>query len=77
MCRAQNELLCQYVAMAFTETVADLMQQFDGEQLQELIKKLVVLDSEWIPKEKGYSLYIRRSYLWVKLSSKLIAQDRR
>ncbi|KAK8858876.1 branched-chain amino acid aminotransferase [Kwoniella newhampshirensis] len=32
---------------------------FDGKALTELIKKLVVLDSEWIPKEKGYSLYIR------------------
>ncbi|WWD18768.1 branched-chain amino acid aminotransferase [Kwoniella shandongensis] len=32
---------------------------FDGEALTELIKKLVVLDSEWIPQEKGYSLYIR------------------
>ncbi|WWC62927.1 branched-chain amino acid aminotransferase [Kwoniella dejecticola CBS 10117] len=32
---------------------------FDGEALTELIKRLVVLDSEWIPKEKGYSLYIR------------------
>ncbi|KAK6907706.1 branched-chain amino acid aminotransferase [Kwoniella mangroviensis CBS 10435] len=32
---------------------------FDGEALIELIKKLVVLDSEWIPKEPGYSLYIR------------------
>ncbi|OCF35006.1 branched-chain amino acid aminotransferase [Kwoniella heveanensis BCC8398] len=35
------------------------LPQFDGKQLEELIKKLVVLDSEWIPKEKGYSLYIR------------------
>ncbi|ORY31822.1 aminotransferase [Naematelia encephala] len=32
---------------------------FDGDALEELIKRLVVLDSEWIPKEKGYSLYIR------------------
>lgn len=32
---------------------------FDGEALTELIKKLVMLDQEWIPKEKGYSLYIR------------------
>ncbi|WVR06627.1 branched-chain amino acid aminotransferase [Kwoniella sp. DSM 27419] len=32
---------------------------FDGDALTELIKKLVVLDSEWIPKDKGYSLYIR------------------
>jgi hypothetical protein len=31
--------------------------------LTELIKKLVVLDSEWIPKDKGYSLYIRMSIL--------------
>ncbi|WRT68092.1 branched-chain amino acid aminotransferase [Kwoniella shivajii] len=35
------------------------LPNFDGEALTELIKKLVVLDSEWIPKEKGYSLYIR------------------
>ncbi|GFZ50541.1 Branched-chain-amino-acid aminotransferase [Saitozyma sp. JCM 24511] len=32
---------------------------FNGDELTELIKKLVVLDSEWIPKEKGFSLYIR------------------
>ncbi|KAG7529412.1 hypothetical protein FFLO_05684 [Filobasidium floriforme] len=32
---------------------------FDGEQLTELIKKLVLLDSRWIPGEPGYSLYIR------------------
>ncbi|KAL7420583.1 branched-chain-amino-acid transaminase bat2 [Cryptotrichosporon argae] len=32
---------------------------FDGDALTELIKKLVMLDAEWIPKEKGYSLYIR------------------
>lgn len=35
------------------------LPHFDGKALIELIKKLVVLDSEWIPKEKGYSLYIR------------------
>lgn len=32
---------------------------FDGESLTELIKKLVMVDKDWIPKEKGYSLYIR------------------
>ncbi|KAK4684284.1 branched-chain amino acid aminotransferase, partial [Tremellales sp. Uapishka_1] len=32
---------------------------FDGEAVTELIAKLVSLDSEWIPKDKGYSLYIR------------------
>lgn len=35
------------------------LPNFDGEALTELIKKLIVLESEWIPKEKGYSLYIR------------------
>lgn len=34
---------------------------FDGEQLTELIKKLVQVDKKWIPKDKGYSLYIRES----------------
>ena len=37
------------------------MQTFDGEAVVDLIKKLVVLDGEWIPKEKGYSLYLRES----------------
>ncbi|KAK1925683.1 putative branched-chain-amino-acid aminotransferase 2 [Papiliotrema laurentii] len=41
------------------KNMARMNKTFDGEQLTELIKKLVVLDSEWIPKEKGYSLYIR------------------
>lgn len=34
-------------------------QQFDGEALTDLIKKLVILDASWIPSEPGYSLYIR------------------
>lgn len=32
---------------------------FDGEQLIKLIKKLVDIDSDWVPEEPGYSLYIR------------------
>ncbi|WVQ80749.1 branched-chain amino acid aminotransferase [Cryptococcus sp. DSM 104549] len=32
---------------------------FKPEALIELLKKLVTLEKEWIPKEKGYSLYIR------------------
>ncbi|EIW67598.1 hypothetical protein TREMEDRAFT_33395 [Tremella mesenterica DSM 1558] len=32
---------------------------FDPKALETLIKKLVMLDSEWIPNEPGYSLYIR------------------
>nr|ODN92475.1 branched-chain amino acid aminotransferase [Cryptococcus depauperatus CBS 7841] len=35
------------------------LSTFDGEALTELIKKLVMLESDWIPMEKGYSLYIR------------------
>lgn len=35
------------------------LPNFDGEELTELIKKLVMIDEKWIPKEKGYSLYIR------------------
>jgi branched-chain amino acid aminotransferase len=32
---------------------------FNGDALIELIKKLVMLDSKWIPSEPGHSLYIR------------------
>lgn len=35
------------------------LPQFDGKELEELIKKLVMIDSDWIPQEKGFSLYIR------------------
>jgi branched-subunit amino acid aminotransferase/4-amino-4-deoxychorismate lyase len=34
-------------------------QNFSGEHLTELIKKLVALDKDWVPSEKGHSLYIR------------------
>lgn len=34
-------------------------QTFDGQQLIQLIKKLVTLDKAWIPSEPGHSLYIR------------------
>ena len=35
------------------------LPSFDPEELLKCIKELVKLDSDWIPKEKGYSLYIR------------------
>lgn len=37
------------------------LPNFDGEQLTDLIKKLVTLEKKWIPTDKGYSLYIRES----------------
>lgn len=37
------------------------LPNFDGDQLIELIKKLVLLDEKWIPSEPGYSLYISES----------------
>ncbi|CDZ98398.1 branched-chain-amino-acid aminotransferase [Phaffia rhodozyma] len=35
------------------------LPQFDGEALTQLIKRLVMIDSNWIPGEPGHSLYIR------------------
>lgn len=36
-----------------------LLQSFDGQSLLNLIKQLVALDKHWIPKEPGYSMYLR------------------
>lgn len=36
-----------------------LLPEFDGEELTKLIGELVKLDKDMIPKQKGYSLYIR------------------
>jgi branched-chain amino acid aminotransferase len=35
------------------------MQPIDGDVVLELVKRLVDLDRRWIPKESGYSLYLR------------------
>ncbi|KAJ9101835.1 hypothetical protein QFC21_003175 [Naganishia friedmannii] len=35
------------------------LPQFNGDALIELIKKMVMLESKWIPGEPGYSLYLR------------------
>ena len=32
---------------------------FEREELLECIKELVRVDQDWIPKERGYSLYLR------------------
>jgi len=39
------------------------LPDFDGPQLLELIKKLVVLEKRWIPEGFGYSLYIRPTFI--------------
>lgn len=35
------------------------LPHFDPQELLQLVKRLVTLDSDWIPTEPGYSLYIR------------------
>lgn len=35
------------------------LPSFDGKELLECIKELVRVDADWIPDERGYSLYIR------------------
>jgi len=35
------------------------MPNFNGDSYLECLKKLLILDKDWIPQEKGYSLYIR------------------
>jgi len=35
------------------------MPNFNGNEYLECLKKLLILDKDWIPHEKGYSLYIR------------------
>ncbi|KAJ3509075.1 hypothetical protein NMY22_g16417 [Coprinellus aureogranulatus] len=35
------------------------LPNFDGEAMLELIKQLIRLDKDWIPREPGHSLYVR------------------
>ena len=59
---AQIKTLTRRFSTCVNQTAARIaLPTFDGEQLTELIKKLVLLDSRWIPGEPGYSLYIRES----------------
>jgi branched-chain amino acid aminotransferase len=36
-----------------------LLQMVNEDVLITLIKKLITLDKHWVPKEAGYSLYVR------------------
>lgn len=47
-------------AHRFKESCARMcMPEFPEEMFIELVRKLVDIDSQWIPKQEGYSLYIR------------------
>lgn len=35
------------------------LPSFDREELLKCIKRLLVIDASWIPREPGYSLYLR------------------
>ena len=39
------------------------LPQFDGEELIQCIEKLLLVDKDWIHNEKGYSVYIRPTYI--------------
>jgi branched-subunit amino acid aminotransferase/4-amino-4-deoxychorismate lyase len=44
----------------FNNSAARLnLPTFDGPQLLECIKELLRIDEDWIPTEKGYSMYLR------------------
>ncbi|KAG1792113.1 aminotransferase, partial [Suillus subaureus] len=45
------------------------MQPIDGDVVLELIKCLVNLEKRWIPKESGYSLYLRPTVIATRLGS--------
>ena len=49
---------------------------FDGEELQKLIDKLLVLDQGFVPEGKGYSLYLRPTLIGTSASLGVGTPDR-
>ncbi|KAK6465348.1 branched-chain amino acid transaminase [Scheffersomyces coipomensis] len=49
---------------------------FEGEQLQQLIDKLLVLDESFVPKGQGYSLYLRPTLIGTSESLGVSVPDR-
>ena len=45
-----------------------MLQTFDGKELIVCIKKLISLDSEWVPYSKNDSLYIRPTLIGIEVS---------
>lgn len=39
------------------------LPEFDAEELLSCIKELIKVDASWIPSERGYSVYIRPTYI--------------
>eukprot|EP01130_Rhizamoeba_saxonica_P013429 TRINITY_DN5734_c0_g1_i4.p1 TRINITY_DN5734_c0_g1~~TRINITY_DN5734_c0_g1_i4.p1 ORF type:complete len:384 (+),score=79.39 TRINITY_DN5734_c0_g1_i4:39-1190(+) len=39
------------------------LPSFDGDEFLECMKELLRVDSDWVPTEKGYSLYIRPTFI--------------
>lgn len=52
-----------------------VLPPFDEQALLTLIKKLVKIDSRWIPKPQGYSLYIRPTIIGTRPSIGVAASD--
>ena len=49
--------------MSFPALDRRIPQPFNTEELLKLIQKLVAIDSRWIPSGKGYSLYLRPTFI--------------
>ncbi|KAG7660546.1 BAT2 [[Candida] subhashii] len=49
---------------------------FDGEELQKLIDKLLILDQDFVPEGKGYSLYLRPTMIGTTASLGVGTPDR-
>ncbi|KAL4069150.1 aminotransferase [Scleroderma citrinum] len=48
---------------------------FDGDDVLELIKRLVMVDKRWIPSSSGYSLYIRPTVIGTRSELSVSASD--
>ena len=48
------------------------LPDFNGDELLKCIIELVKLEKEWVPKERGYSLYIRPSLVSLDVSESAI-----
>lgn len=52
------------------------LPQFDGEELQKLIDQLLILDQDFVPEGKGYSLYLRPTLIGTTASLGVSTPDK-